>query len=241
MIERDQPTIFADDVFVAVSSIEDGNMSFKRGDFENTLINRKAFFEKVGLDINQASLLHVTFEQVDDFTRYETLTEAHKGEGMLRSESETIADAVVVTRPDHAIFLPVADCTATVIYDTKQRILMMSHLGRQSTEMYGAQKSIEYLTRNFDTNPRDVKVWLSPAVGKKSYQLPKLDNEGLHEAIYEQLISAGVLASNIQVSSVDTAQDTNYYSHSQFTKGNRPTDYRFAVVAVMREQGEPAS
>ena len=241
MIAADQPTIFGDDVLVAVSSVEDGNMSFKRGDIDDTLKNREAFLKEVDIDIDDATLVQVTFENVEDFARYETLTDRQKGEGMRSPQSNTIADALVATKPGHAIFLPVADCTVTVIYDPKHHILMVSHLGRQSTVVDGGKKSIVYLQQQFDTNPLDVKVWLGPAVGKESYQLHALDNKGLQEAILEQLHDAGVPEANIEVSSIDTAQSADYFSHSQFVLGNRTTDDRFAVVAAMRVQGKPAS
>jgi copper oxidase (laccase) domain-containing protein len=241
MIASDQPTIFGNDVLVALSSVEDGNMSFKQDKTHDALENRKAFFEKAGVNINDATLIQVSFEGITDFARYSTLTREHKGEGMLVPGSDLIADALVVTEPGHAIFLPVADCTVAVIYDPTHQVLMVSHLGRQSAEVNGGQKSIEYLVQQFSTNPEDLKVWLSPAVGKATFPIFALDNIGLHEAILEQLQAAGVSKLNIEESLIDTATSPNYFSHSAFLKGNKPVDSRFAVVAAMRVQGEPAS
>jgi hypothetical protein len=241
MIAKDQPTIFGDDVFIAVSSIEDGNMLFRTGEPQEVVANRKAFFEKIGFDINDATLHQVTFEGVDDYARYVTLADEQKGKGMLYPESDIVADALVVTKPGHAIFLPVGDCIATVIYDPAHHVLMLSHLGRQSAEINGGQKSIEYLTKHFNTNPKDVKVWLSPAVGKETFPVYALNNKGLHEAILEQLHAAGVQDSNIEENLVDTATSPDYFSYSAFLKGNKPVNGRFGVVASMRVQGEPAS
>jgi copper oxidase (laccase) domain-containing protein len=241
MIVNDQPTIFNNDVIVALSSIQDGNMSLKHDEAHDALENRKAFFKKIDININHATLLQISFDGVVDFARYTTLTDAQKTEGMLDRQSVTIADALVVTEPGHAIFLPVADCAPTVLYDATHHVLMVSHLGRQSVEIEGAKKSVEYLQREFNTNPQDIKVWVGPAVGKQSYKLYKLDNKGLHEVILQQLHAAGVLDSNVEVSSIDTAQNENYFSHSKHLKSGSINDGRFAVVAAMRVQGEPAS
>lgn len=240
MIERDQPTIFGSDIIVALSSVEDGNMSFKFDEDGLALANRRAFLDNVGVDINDATLVQVTFENVVDFARYATVTEEQKGKGMFDLHSDLIADALVVTNSGHALFLPIADCTATVIYDPKHAVLMLSHLGRQSTEMDGGKKSIDYLTDNFGTDPRDVKAWLSPAVGKATYKLHQLDDKGLHEAIVEQLLAAGIPRENIEVSAIDTATSPDYFSHSASKRGEK-VEGRFAVVAAMRAQGEPAS
>lgn len=240
MIAKDQPTIFGDEVVVALSSVDDGNMSFKYDEADKVIENRKAFFKKAGVNIHNATILQVSFENVVDFARYATLTDEQRGEGML-APSDLIADALVVTKPGHAIFLPVGDCTVTVIYDPRHHILMVSHLGRQSAEVNGGQKSIEYLTREFGSDPKDLKVWLGPAVGKATFPIFALDNKGLHEAILEQLHAAGVRDTNIEVNSVDTATSPDYFSHSAFLNGSKPMQGRFAVVAAMRVQGEPAS
>jgi copper oxidase (laccase) domain-containing protein len=241
MIASDQPTIFGNDVVVALSSVEDGNMSFRQDASHDALENRKAFFKKAGISINDATVIQVSYEGVTDFARYTTLTEEHKAEGMLTPGTDLIADALVVTKPGHAIFLPVADCTVAVIYDPRQQVLMVSHLGRQSAEVNGGQKSIDYLHQQFGTNPQDVKVWLGPAVSKSTFPIYALDNKGLHEAILEQLKAAGVSELNIEENLVDTATSPDYFSHSAFLKGDKPVDSRFAVVAAMRMQGEPAS
>lgn len=241
MIASDQPTIFGDDVIVALSSAQDGNMSFKHDESHTALNNRKQFLEKVGVAIDDATLVQVSFEGVTDFARYVTLTEDQKGKGMLSPDSDLIGDALVVTKPGHAIFLPVADCSPTVIYDPKHRVLMVSHLGRQSTEIGGGRKSVEYLQREFGSDPLALKIWVGPAVGKENYQLHRLENKGIHEAILEQLHEAGVPAANIEVSRIDTATHPDYFSYSAFLKGTKTLNSRFTVVAVMREQGEPAS
>ncbi|MDN5274900.1 MAG: Protein of hypothetical function [Candidatus Saccharibacteria bacterium] len=241
MIASDQPTIFDDDVTVALSSAQDGNMSFKHDETHTALNNRKQFLEKAGVAIDDATLVQVSFEGVTDFARYVTLTDDQKGKGMLSPHSDLIGDALVATKPGHAIFLPVADCSPTVIYDPKHRVLMVSHLGRQSTEIGGGKKSVEYLQREFDSDPLALKIWVGPTVSKESYQLHRLENKGIHEAILEQLHEAGVPAASIEVSQVDTATHPDYFSHSAFLKGAKTLDSRFTVVAVMREQGEPAS
>lgn len=235
MIQHDQPTIFGDKIVVALSSVHDGTMSFSGNNHEDIRENRQAFLDLLGIDPFQVTLLHVTFEDTTDFTRYQVASDDQMGEGMLEPVSQTEADALVVTRPDHAIFLPLADCVGAVIYDPTNEILMVSHLGRHSVEVEGGRKSIDYLNQEFGSVPSDLLVWLSPAVGAESYPLHNLGNRGLHDIIIEQMTSAGVASGNIEASHVDTAESPDYFSHSQFKAGNRPEDGRFAVVAMMAD------
>lgn len=235
MIKHDQPTIFKDSIIALVSSVDDGPMNFKGNNPEEIRANRLAFLEEADVDPLQTTLLQVTFRDTTDFARYKIVSEENEGEGMLEPVSSIEADALVVTRPEQAIFLPLADCAGAVIYDPSNQVLMVSHLGRHSVEVDGGKRSIEYLMREFGSVPGELLVWLSPAVGKQSYPLYTLGNQGLHEAIVAQMISAGAQPGNIEVSHVDTAENPSYFSHSEFLAGNRPTDDRFAVVAMMVE------
>lgn len=238
MIRHDQPTIFGGDIIAAVSSIQDGNMSFSRGNTDETRENREnrhAFLDTIGVDPFLTALIRVEYGDSKDFTRYRVAADEEMGEGVLQPASGAVADALVATRPDQAIFLPLADCAAAIIYDPTNEVLMVSHLGRHSVEVGGGSMSIDYLKREFDSDPTELIVWLSPAVGGESYPLYALGNRGLHEVIIEQMTKAGVMTPNIEVSHVDTAQSPNYFSHSEFLAGNRSEDGRFAIVAMMVE------
>jgi copper oxidase (laccase) domain-containing protein len=240
MIAADQPTVFGAAVAAAISSKADGNMKFGIDDDAKTENNRRQFLQQAGLDIAHTTLVGITYD-TDDFAKYRIVTEDEERAGMMVSGTKTAhADALVTTRPGHALFLPLADCVGVILYDPVRSVLMVSHVGRHSAEIDGARRSAEYLEATFASNPADLRVWLSPGVGKATYPLRHFDGKGLHEVIVGQLLTAGVRAENIEASSVNTAESDNYYSHSEYLKGN--DEYgRFAIVAAMRGQGEPAS
>ena len=122
-----------------------------------------------------------------------------------------------------------------MIFDPVTQVLMLSHLGRHSIEQNGGRESIDYLVREFDSKPSDLLVWLSPAVGKNSYPLVTFGGRGLHEITVNQMVEAGVELGNIEVSHVNTAENPDYFSHSEYLKGEQVSDGRFAVVAMMVE------
>lgn len=217
---------------IYTSTVSDGAMKLSGQNYDDLLPTRTAFLEKHALSPQDTTYVNLAYD-TDDFRRYFTLEDGAKGDGMTR-RSSIIADALVVTKPGHALFLPLADCIGAVIHDPARSVLMLSHLGRHNLEQTGGAKSIEYLVHTYGCNPSDLTVWLSPAAGKESYPLYAFDNHSLHDVAYEQLTSAGVLPGHIEVSPIDSATDENYYSHSKFLKGERATDGRFAVVAVLR-------
>lgn len=234
MIARDQPTIFDDALVAAVSAAEDGNMKFGRGDDNDTLYNRIEFLQANDIEPTHTTLLQVTYDTTD-FCRYHVIDDDRQGEGIHEPVSTLQADALVVTRPDHAIFLPLADCVGAIIYDPKNHIMMVSHLGRHSIEQGGATKSIEYLVENFDSVPSDLLIWLSPAAGGENYPLHAFVNRSMHQVVTGEFLKLGVPFDRIEVSDIDTTESDDYFSHSEFKAGYRDFDGRFAIVAMMRD------
>jgi len=239
MIAADQPTIFSDAVIAAISSKADGNMKFGIGGDAEVEAGRRSFLASAGMDISRTTLVGITYD-TDDFAKYRIVTEDEKQAGMTMGGKVEHADALVTDQPGHALFLPLADCMGVILYDPEHHALMVSHVGRHSAEIDGARRSVKYLKDHFGTNPMEVKAWLSPAVGKATYPLHRFGGKGLQEVVVGQLLASGMLEQNIQASGIDTAASKEYYSHSQYLKGNDEQG-RFAIVAEMRVQGEPAS
>jgi copper oxidase (laccase) domain-containing protein len=232
MITKDQPIIFDSNVTVAISSVDDGNMKFGLSASEDVATNRQRFLQQVGVSLDQTTPISLTYDRDDYATYYEVIDE-DKGRNMYQPEDMPATDALVTTHPNHALFLGVADCCPVVLYDQARRVLMVSHVGRHSAEVDGGRRSVEHLQQKYGSDPTDLKIWLGPAIGKTTYPITKKGGQGLHELILEQLASAGVPRKNIEVCDVDTATDPNYFSHSEFKKGNRKFDGRFAVVAML--------
>ena len=216
---------------IFVSKIQDGSMkSIHSGDIEKVNQARTNFLLKNDINPIDTTLVRVKYEG-DNYKRYFTADDSYKGDGIVR-ESTIDCDAIVTLDNNHALFLPLADCIGVVLHDVNKNIMMVSHLGRHSLEQLGGVASVDYLTKYLDINPKNLKVWFSPAAGKEAYPLFYY-NRSLHEVAFEQLTSAGVLSENIELSSIDSAKNEEYYSHSQFLKGNRKDDGRFAIVAYM--------
>ena len=238
MIASDQPTIFGKAVRAAISSKQDGTMKFGTGNDTEVLKNRHAFLHEAGIDMDHTTLVAITYD-TDNFAKYRIIDPDEKSSGMYSTDSIVHADALVTDKPEHALFLPLADCVGVILYDTEHRVLMVSHIGRHSVEIDGARRSVKYLMDNFSTDPKSLNVWLSPGVGKATYPLHRFGNRSLQEVIIEQLRASGVPLEHIEVSDIDTAVSKSYYSHSEYLKGN-DDEGRFAIVASMTEQGEPA-
>lgn len=241
MIVGDQPRCFPDSVLVAVSSRSDGTVLDRTlSDKHDMRVvqNRKNFVQQAGGSYE--SSVYQTIVYGDDQT-YDVIAEVD------RPDTEGVcADALYTETPSVGLFLPVADCVATVVYDPARRALALAHLGRHASIARLTTKLITFMGDK-GSNVQDLIVWMAPSVGRDSYRMeyfahrdePEwqpfvtvrddgiyLDLAGFNAQLAE---SCGVLPNNIHRSSVDTAQDPNYFSHSQGDAAGR-----FAVFAQIR-------
>ncbi|AHB41936.1 Protein of hypothetical function DUF152 [Candidatus Saccharibacteria bacterium RAAC3_TM7_1] len=220
-----------DVLMLGFSGLADGSMS-KGVDDEERRRNRERFLKEQGISLKQSILVHLQYEG-NDYCRYYTVGSPQAGDGMVTSPS-LVADALFTRDHKLALFLPVADCIGAVLYDPKNQVIGLAHLGRHNLVQTGAGKVITYMQQEFGTNPAAVRIWFSPAAGRESYPLYDFNNRSLQEVALQQMLDAGVMNDNLEIDGRDTATDLTLFSHSQFLKGNRPSDGRQAVVVMMK-------
>ena len=244
MIGSNQPTVFPDDIIVAVSSRDDGTMldRFKLDHETHDTDNRHAFCKSIGIDYQDVVGQMIVYGDEMTYDFLETVGT----EDTSRHVRGVIADGLTTTSVGIGLMLPVADCVATVIYDAHQRQLYLLHLGRHSTLTPFLEETLKSILAA-GTDPSDIFIWMSPHAGKDSYVMQYFDNaddpawqnfyQKTDEGYYLDLagynrnvcLSVGVPADRIEVSEVDTVTSAQYFSHSA---GDH--DKRFAVVAMMR-------
>lgn len=222
-------------VLVAHSTVRDGSM-LNRDDGRDVHVfeNRKTWLHTVGIYADHTYRICLTYEPNGDYCRYREVLPSDVPVTEFDARNE-VADALITTQPGMALFLPIADCIGTVLYDEEHGVLMLSHLGRHSLEQHGGVRSVEYLTQQYGTDPKKVRVWLSAAIGKDLYKIFALNNKGMKEVLYEQLAEAGIKREHIEDTDHDTGTHPDYYSHSEFLKGNKPDNGRHAIVAAIIE------
>lgn len=218
-------------VLIATTEILDGSMS-KGVDVRVRDSNRRTFLAKHNVAPEQATLVHITYDS-DDYLRYKTVSLPHKGDGIAREPSFQ-ADALFTEDSQLALFLPIADCIGMVLHDPDRRVLGLSHLGRHNLVQLGGTATVQYMRQEFGSDITKVQVWLSVAAGKGAYPLHDFDGRSLHEVALEQVLHAGILQENVSIDDRDTTNDHALFSHSEYLKGNRESDGRQAVVAMMR-------
>mgnify|MGYP000881713394 FL=1 len=244
MIAADQPTCFPSDVLVAVSSKDDGTMLNRiRGrHVAEILENRRRFCDQIGVKYDDVVYHVISYDQAQTF---DTIAEVTEADTVKYNNEGIFTDALYTEMAGVGLFLPVADCIATVIYDPKRRALMLAHLGRHSTVAQLMTRAVKYFVER-SSQANDLQIWMSPSVKQDNYRMDYfhhtsdvkwhnfcrqtadgiyLDMQGFNRSL---AVQSGVPSDNIFISPIDTADDRHYFSHS-----SGDTAGRIAVVAVM--------
>ncbi|PID32836.1 hypothetical protein CR956_00385 [Candidatus Saccharibacteria bacterium] len=244
MIIEHQPTCFPDNLIVKVSSRDDGTM-LERTIAYNTpkaLENRRSFAKKVGLNYDDLSIMRIDYSPDATYSLISEIDTRHASPKRL----EVLADAIILTTPGTGIFLPLADCIGTIIYDPASQLTVVLHMGRHSTLTNLLEKTIGYLASR-KVDPKDLIVWMTPSAGKDSYAMEYFDYKHQDDwkdfcnlkdgKIYldlpsynrQRLLGLGLNSENIHISPVDTVTDQNYFSHSA-----GEVDGRFGLLVARR-------
>lgn len=242
MIAADQPRCFDDmSLSVGVSSRADGTMLDRTlGDrhAESIVANRRHFTAQVGVDYE--SCVYQIINYADGRT-YDNIVEVSTPDN-----SGVAADMLYTEAAGVGLFLPVADCVATVIYDPSRQALALAHIGRHASIAKLMVGAIRFFASK-GSRPEDLIIWMAPSVAASDYKMQYFDYlddpdwQGfahvMSNGIYLDLAgfnsnlaqNFGVLKYNIHISPVNTTRDGNYFSHSQ-----GDITGRFAVVAEMK-------
>ncbi|WP_371370888.1 peptidoglycan editing factor PgeF [Sporomusa aerivorans] len=194
--------------------------------------NRQAFCQALGFAAENA----VTAEQVHQ-DLVQLVTEKDIGRGARRYE-EAIknTDALITNAKAVPLMLFFADCVPVLIFDPVARAVGISHAGWKGTVAKIAQKTVLAMQDNYGSKPADCLVGIGPSIGPCCYEvdeavMSKLRDGfeqwenlatpcgerwrlNLWEANRQQLKEIGVMDSNITISGVCTADNTQvFFSH----------------------------
>ncbi|MFP4465561.1 MAG: peptidoglycan editing factor PgeF [Candidatus Goldiibacteriota bacterium] len=148
---------------------------------------------------------------------------------------ETEADAIITAERNAGIAVKTADCTGNIIVDPKHRTAAAVHAGRRGVENRIIQKTVELMKKEFGSDPSDLIVSMSPAIGPASYFVgpevyEPMRKEKPFAGIFKEkkggitmnmwqgnknlLLEAGVKEGNIYINDMDTYKHKKlFYSY----------------------------
>lgn len=243
MISVDQPTCFDSRLVVRFSSRDDGPMLARNLALhaDHIVANRRQFCLASGTPYENVVYQVIEYGETESYNNLVDVTEFDT----VKYKPGVKADGLFTMQPQVGLFLPVADCIATVVYDPMGPSLAVLHLGRHSTLSNLIELTLQRFLRA-GASLKDLVVWMSPSAQRASYQLEwftakddpswqgfydmkdgryYVDLQGYNKVVF---MRNGVREDNIHISQVDTMKNEHYFSHAT---GDRD---RSALLAVLQ-------
>ncbi len=145
------------------------------------------------------------------------------------SPNDEESDGMITSEKGLTLNISIADCCAILICDKEARIVAALHSGWRGTRENIAAKGIAILNEQFDLKPENLLFYLSPCASKRFYQVGEevakyfpdfstyigggkylFDNKG---KILSQLLTAGAVKENVEISNICTIENTEFHSH----------------------------
>lgn len=131
------------------------------------------------MDISKSNLITVKQTHSDNIKVYDGETSFYDN-----------CDSVITAYKESAVILNFADCVPIILFDSKINVAAVIHAGWRGTAAHIAAKTVRKITKNFNSNPSDIKAAIGPAIGKCCFYTDKdvkdklIDNNNFDLADY---------------------------------------------------------
>lgn len=138
-------------------------------------------------------------------------------------------DALITNKANLGLAVSTADCTNIYLYDSKRKVIAAVHSGWMGTEKKILMKTLNSMSNNFNTDPRNIFAYFGPSICQDNYEVDNdfknkfdaiyLKNKGLKylldlkHANLDMLIEAGVPITQTEISDICSFKDQNFHSY----------------------------
>ena len=141
-------------------------------------------------------------------------------------------DALITNQKGIMLTILTADCVPILLFDPKKEVVSAIHAGWNGTYKEILYKTIKKMQKEFDCNPKDIIAGVAPSIGRCCYEVGEdvakhfFDDSSAFDTVgdkymldlpyinQQQLLKAGLLLKNIELSNICTACEVeNYFSY----------------------------
>lgn len=145
------------------------NLNFNRGDApENVLENYRRIAGALDMNFQRMCLSKQTHT-----TNVIVVDEKDAGNGITKERPYDDVDGLITNVKDLPLVTYFADCVPLFFYDPVKQVVALSHSGWRGTVGKIGKVTIEKMTSEFGTNPKDVLCCIGPSICKDCYEVSK--------------------------------------------------------------------
>ena len=143
------------------------NLSFTRGDEESCVKeNYRRISDAMGFDMNSI----VTSDQTHT-NNVRKVTEKDRGKGIVIPRDYTDTDGMITNVPGLVLATFYADCVPLYFTDPVNHAIGLSHSGWRGTVQKIGAVTIEKMSEEYGSNPKDLKVAIGPSICQECYEV----------------------------------------------------------------------
>ena len=232
------------------------NLTFSRGDDEKAVLeNFRRMADALGVEAGNfvcAAQTHTT--------NVRKVTMKDRGKGVVSPVDYQDVDGLVTNVPELCLVTTYADCVPLFFVDPVHRAIGLSHSGWRGTVGRMGKATLQKMSEEYGTEPRDVIAAIGPSICQDCYEVSEDVIEQFKNAFRESdwdrlfyqkrngkyqlnlwqaneiiLLEAGVLKKNIATTNVCTACNSDLLFSHRKTNGQRGA---LAAFMAIKQQGE---
>jgi len=224
------------------------SLALHTGEAEKGIIKNRKLLEKSLQITNDKPLCFIVANQTHSANI--NVMKVHESRGWhTRDDAIENCDALISNIPNLVLSILTADCVPILLYDPCTQGIAIIHAGWKGTEAHITQKTVQKMQEVFDSNPKDILASIAPAIGKCCYEVgedvarhfldsPKSYSKYLDKYMLDlpylnqkQLLQAGILSQNIEMSNICTACEVERFF--SYRKEQGCTGRFMSVIALI--------
>lgn len=143
------------------------NLSFERGDLEEAV---RTNYELLGAAVGFSTDSLVCSKQTHT-TNVRVVTEEDRGKGFIRERDYTDVDGLVTNVPGLTLATFYADCVPLFFVDPVKKCIGLSHSGWRGTVGKIGKATVEKMTEQYGTDPKNVLAAIGPSICRSCYEV----------------------------------------------------------------------
>lgn len=210
------------------------SMALHTGEDKETIIrNRKNIAKELQ---GYQNLYFVVANQTHSDHIYIVREDEHRGWDTIENAVED-CDALITNRRGVVLTILTADCVPILLIDKKQNIIAAVHAGWKGTKERILSKTVKKMCETFNSEPQNILAGIGPSIARCCYEVDSNVSDHFHrsESVYmskngkymldlplinkKQLLQAGLLKSNIEMSLICTSCENEKFFSYRKEKG----------------------
>lgn len=152
---------------VSIGDCATMNLSFERGDSEEAV---RTNYELLGAAIGFKTE-SLVFSKQTHTTNVRVVTEADRGKGFMHDRDYTDVDGLITNVPGLTLATFYADCVPLFFVDPVHKAIGLSHSGWKGTVGKIGKVTVEKMTEQYGTDPKDVLAAIGPSICQSCYEV----------------------------------------------------------------------